>query len=220
MDNLDFNFFCADCRQSEEYRRANCFTRYRVRRYQKGDIVAFSGQRVSELSIVVSGAINVSFVQPSGLIIRSVDHLAPTPIGAIALFSKKNRYLVDTRAIEECTVISIAKEDVISQMAACQDFMVSFIDFSASRVDALTSHIALLSQRSVAAKVAYYIFLCSRDGHSYKFPQTLRILSEHMCVERPSLSRVIASFVQQGLITYHRGSGEILDPKGLKCLVT
>lgn len=202
-----------------EYRRANCFTRYRVRNYEKGDYIAFRGDRVKELSIVVRGAINVSFVTASGLIIRSIDHNAPAPIGAIAIYSNDGRYMVDTKAIDSCVVISVAKDEITSQLQRCQEFMINFINFSASRVDLLSGHLALLSQRSIAAKLAYYILICSEDGVEYRFKKSIGNLSEYLCVERPSLSRAIAKFVDNGLITYTRGSGKILDPEELKNFV-
>ncbi len=219
MDNLNFNFFCTGCKQSAEYRRANCFAKYRVKNYAKGEHIAFKGEIARELSIAASGSINVSFVLDSGIIIRSTDHIAPSPIGAVALFSKDNRYLADTIAREECTVISVSKEEVMAQMCRCQDFMTNFIDFSASRVDTLAQHLAVLSQHSIAAKLAYYIFICSGDNRHYKFGKSIKALAEYLCVERPSLSRVISKFVERGLITYHNGEGEIVDSNGLKELI-
>ncbi len=219
MDNLNFNFFCSDCKKSAEYRRANCFTKYRIKHYDKGEHIAFKGDIARELSIAVTGSINVSFVLDSGIIIRSTDHVAPSPIGAVALFSKENRYLADTIAKEECTIISVQKMDVMAQMAECQDFLTNFIDFSASRVEALARHLAVLSQHSIASKLAYYIFICSGDNRHYKFGKSIKALAEYLCVERPSLSRVISQFVEQGFITYHAGEGEIVDSNGLKELI-
>lgn len=218
MNNLDFSFFCSDCKQSREYREANCFTNYRIRRYEKGEYIAFKGERVKELSIIVEGAINVSFLLDSGLIIRSINHKAPTPIGAVAIFAKENRYMVDTKAIEPCTLISIHRDDVMAQMRQCQDFMMNFIDYSASRVDVLAKHLAVLNQRSISAKLAYYILMCV-DGRSYKFTKNIKGLAEYLCVERPSLSRIIAKFVDEGIITYHNGGGEICDEVRLKELI-
>lgn len=219
MDNLDFNFFCLDCKQTAAYRKENCFTRYSVRHYKKGNYIAFKGDRVKELSILTEGAINVSFVLESGLIIRSIDHQAPSPIGAIAILSKEGKYMADTQAIEPATTINISREDLIVQMGKCGDFMVNFIDFSASRIGILSDHIALLSQRSISAKLAYYVFVNSQDGINYSFKKSIREVSEHLCVERPSLSRIIAKFVDQGLITYHNGVGEIVDIKGLSAII-
>lgn len=219
MNNLDFNYFCKGCTQSEEYRRENCFTNYRVRKYKKGEKIAFCGDRVRELGIIVEGEINVSFVLESGLITRSVNHTAPVPIGAIALFSEKGKYLVDTHAITDCTLLSISKDEATAQMGKCPLFMTNFIGHSTSRVSALSKHLALLSQRSISSKLAYYILSCSKDGVSFKFTKKVNALAHLLCVERPSLSRVIAQFVDQKLITYKNGIGKITKLEALKSLV-
>lgn len=219
MNNLDFNFFCRDCKQSAEYREANCFTNYRIRRYNKGEYIAFKGDRVKELAITVEGAINVSFVLDSGLIMRSVNHSAPTPIGGVALFSKENRYLVSTQAIEPCTIISVSREDVLEQTKRCDDLLMSLIDYSASRVDVLSKHLALLTQRSIKAKVAYYILMCAK-GNRYRFDRSIKELSEYLCIERPSLSRALSQLVNDEIITHHRGEGEILNSQTLKALLS
>lgn len=218
MDNLDFNYFCYDCKQSREYREANCFTKYKVRKYEKGEYIAFKGDRVKELSIVVEGVINVAFTLDTGLIIRSIDHKAPTPIGGVAIFSKENRYMVDTQAVEPCTIISVDRDDITAQIHKCNDFLMSLIDYSASRVDVLAKHIAILTQRNVKSKLAYYILMQS-DGKKYRFTKSIKELSEYICVERPSLSRAIANLVDDGMITYHRGSGEILNITALRGLL-
>lgn len=219
MNNLDFNFFCSNCKQSREYRESNCFTKYRIRTYDKGEYIAFKGDPVRELSIVVKGSINVSFILDSGVIMRSVDHPSPVPIGGVALFSKENRYLVDTKAIEPCTIISVSRDEITSQMNRCEDFLMSFIDYSASRVDVLAKHIAILSQRNIRAKLAFYLLICSNGSNQYTFARSIRQLSEYICVERPSLSRVISEFVDEGIITYRNGRGEILDLNRVKSFV-
>ena len=216
MTNLDFNYFCADCKQSVEYRKENCFTCYKVKKFEKDDYIAFKGDRVRELKLLVQGAITVSFVMPSGLVLRSIKHTAPYPLGAVALLGKENRYRVDIVADNECEVISVSREYIEERIMNCREFMLSFFDYSTSKLDLFVEHLAILSQRSIRAKLAFYIFICSDKNNKYKFNKTIRGLSEYICVERPSLSRVIAQFAEEGLITYQDGEGEILNINRLK----
>ncbi|MFI3285262.1 MAG: Crp/Fnr family transcriptional regulator [Rikenellaceae bacterium] len=219
MDNLNFNFFCSDCKKSIEYRRENCFANYRVKQHKKGDHLAFKGDRVRELGLLVRGSITVSFVLSSGIVIRSMKHNAPYPLGAVALLGKENRYRVDIIAEEECDVIAVSKEAIEERIMNCREFMLSFFDYSTSKLDLFVEHLAILSQRSIRSKLAFYIFICSDENNRYKFDKSIRELSEYICVERPSLSRIIAKFVEEGFITYHEGEGKILDVVSLKNLV-
>lgn len=219
MDNLDFNFFCGDCKKSKEYRAENCFANYRVKRFERGDYLAFKGNKVRDLALLVSGSITVTFPLTSGVVLRSMYHAAPYPLGAVALLGKENRYRVDVVANEDCEVIFVSREEIEKQIMTCREFMLSFFDYSTSKIDSFVEHLTLLSQRSIAAKLAYYIFISSEDGKHYKFTKSIRGVSEYLCVERPSLSRVIAKFVNDGLITYNNGEGKIIDVKGLKILL-
>ncbi len=149
---------------------------------------------------------------------RSINHKAPTPIGGVAIFSKNNRYRADIKALEPCTTISVGREDVLAQMRQCEDFIMNLIDFPASRVDVLAQHLAIMTQRSIKSKVAYYILTCS-DGKRFRFGMSIKELSEHICVERPSLSRTISQLVDEGIITHRRGEGEIVDSAALQELV-
>ncbi len=219
MDNLDFNFFCDDCRKSRDYRAANCFVDYRIKRFERGEYLAFTGDRVRDLSLLVRGAIIVSFVLPSGVVIRSVRHEAPYPMGALALLGRQNRYRVDITADQDCDVIFVGRREVERQIMSCREFMLSYFDYTTSKLDLFVEHLSLLSQRSIAAKLAYYIFICSSDGKSYKFNRSIASLAHHLCVERPSLSRVIAKFAKEQIISYRDGEGEILDVERLKGFV-
>ncbi len=218
MNNLDFNFFCGKCSRSREYREANCFARHRIRRFKKGEYIVYKGDAVRELSMLVEGSITVSFPLSSGLVIRTVVHHAPYPIGALALFAHENCYRVDVVANEDVVVISVRKEDIERQIVECRDFMRSFIAYPVSKLDIFTEHLAVVTHKSIKAKLAYYIVLCS-SGRSYRFDRSVSKLASYLAVERPSLSRVIAQMVDEGLISYDGGEGEILDFAEMKRLV-
>ncbi len=218
MDYLDFNFFCGGCLESEEYRRSHCFTRYRVCDYKRGEYLAVRGDRVRELGIVVEGSIVVQFVLDSGVVMRAVEHRAPYPIGAAALLSRENRYRVSIEAMEDCRVLYVGRGEVESQMQGCLVFLRSYVDYATSRIDVLAEHLAVLTQRSISSKLAYYILSCS-EGGDYNFGRSITSLADHLYVERPSLSRVISEFVGAGYITHRRGRGEILDIAALQQLI-
>ncbi len=218
MNNIDYSFFYTKDKLSGDYLPANGFDSFRQREYKKGDYIASKGERVNSLSIVVEGSITVEFVIDSGLVIRSIQHTAPTMIGAMALLTNEGKYLADTIANEDTTVLSYSRLQIEEKMQSDMKFMYNFISFITSRVENLSSHLATLAQKSIKAKVAYYIFLSS-NGVKYRFSQSIGSIANYLCVERPSLSRVISQMVADGLISYKNGEGEILNPTALKELL-
>ncbi|MFI3268169.1 MAG: Crp/Fnr family transcriptional regulator [Rikenellaceae bacterium] len=218
MNNLQFNYFCTSCTENEAYKKANCFTKYKIRKYKKGDYIVFKGEVVNNLSMLVKGDILVEIVLDSGMVIRSTPHSAPYPIGAVALFAYDNRYRVDIVATEDCEIISVTKNDIEEQIVKCRTFMRNFIAYTTSKFDIIAEHIALLTHKSLKAKIAYYIFSKSQNN-TFSFDMKLGKLADKLCVERPSLSRTISQLVKEGIITYNNGSGTILNINSLKNLL-
>ncbi|MFI3249083.1 MAG: Crp/Fnr family transcriptional regulator [Rikenellaceae bacterium] len=218
MNNLDFNFFCSSCTKDDAYREANCFTKYRIKRYRAGEYITYMGDPARELSIVATGSVITELVLDSGVVYTSVPHSAPYPIGAIALFSKENRYRADIKAYDDCEVIAVARDDVEDQLAECRIFMRNFIAYTTQKIDLFTDHINVLTQINLKAKLAFYIFSMSKDG-TFIFDKKLEPLATYLCVERPSLSRALSELVKDGVISYRRGEGEIIDRMALKSLL-
>ena len=217
MKDFDYTLFYSRNKESGEYQAADGFGGLKLRRYKKGEYLALRGEPVRELSIVVEGEIIVEFVIESGLVIRSVNHRAPTSIGAIAILTKDGLYLADTIAKDDVVVLSFSREQIERRMQNSLDFMYNLISFIASRLEALSLHIAILTQKNIKAKLAYYLLMCS-DGNFYKFNKKIGELAVFMSVERPSLSRSISQLVCDGIITYKNGRGEILNIRALKAL--
>ncbi len=218
MNNLDFNYFCQGCDESEAYRLANCFTKYRVKHFAEGEYIVSRGDVVRELSVLTRGRIAVSIILESGMPLSTRYWSAPYPMGAVALFSAWNYYRVDVVACEECDIIYVSKDEVETQMMSCRRFMRNFISHNISKFDIVVEHVNQLSHKNLSAKLAYYILHHSRDG-VYEFDKRIGELAEYLCVERPSLSRAIAKMVDQGVITYNKGRGEILDMDTLKSFI-
>lgn len=215
MNNLDFNFFCDGCEESESYRLKNCFTKYRIKHFEVGEYMVNKGDVVRELSMLVSGSLDSSIILESGEVFSTRHWRAPYPMGAVALFSKNNIYRVNVVACEASDVIYVSRFDVEEQMMKCRRFMRKFISHSIDKFDIVVEHINQLSHKSLIAKLAHYI-LHHVDGSNYTFDKRIGELADYLCVERPSLSRTISAMVSDGVITYNRGRGEVLDFDKLK----
>ena len=218
MKNIDYTFFYTQDPKTKEYKTAEGLDYCKIKTYQKGDYINYKGDPANELSIVVEGEVTIEFVLESGFVIRSVKHNAPTIIGAIAILTHEGRYLTDTIANTDVVTISFTRVQIENRMRTSIDFMYNLISFISTRVEFLSSHIAILTQKNIKAKLAFYILLCS-DGRKYKFDKSIAKLASYIAVERPSLSREIAKMVDEGIITYQKGRGEIIDDRRLKELI-
>lgn len=218
MDNLDFNYFCNSCTKDKAYREANCFTSCKIEHYKKGEYITYKGTKANRLSILTKGSVDTMVVLDSGIVFTTKRHNSPYPLGALALFSEKNYYRADIVAVEDCDIISVSRDVVESQMSKCTIFLRNFIAYNSLKLDLFTRHLSILSQRSIKSKLAFYIFTLSNNQH-FTFDKSIESLANYLCVERPSLSRVLAQLVKDKIISYNRGIGEILDVNRLKELL-
>ncbi len=218
MKNIDYSFFYTQDPKTGEYKEAEGFEYCKIRRYKKGDFINYKGEQANELTIVVEGEITIEFVLESGFVIRSVKHKSPTLVGAIAILTHEGRYLTDIIAHTDVLAISFTRAQIEQRMQTSISFMYNLISFISSRVEFLSSHIALLTQKNIKAKIAFYILLCS-DGKNFKFDKNITNLASYIAVERPSLSRTISQMVDEGIISYAKGRGEVIDDSRLKQLL-
>ncbi len=215
MKDIDYSMFYTRDAKTGLYTQAEGFTHFRVRHFAKGEPLARKGVLANELLIVVEGSVIVEFVIDSGLVIRSTQHDAPTLIGALAILTHDGRHRADTIAHTDVVALSFSRSQIEQRMQSSLTFMYNFITFIGSRVEILSTHIAILAQKNINAKLAFYIFLCS-DGQHYRFDKPIGKLATHIAVDRSSLSRAISALVEQGIITYRNGEGDIRDELRLK----
>ncbi len=218
MNNLDFNFFCKNCPHEHSYREQNCFVKYRIRHFKKGEHIAYRGETARELSILTRGSVKTEIIFDSGITYTSKIHRAPYPMGALALFAEPNHYRADFIALESCVLVSVERRYIEDQMVQCRLFLRNFLSYGTSKFDLFTSHLTILTHKSLKARLAFYILSLSRGG-VFRFDKTLDDISTYLCVERPSLSRALRQLSEEQVISYRNGEGEILNPIALKELL-
>ncbi len=216
-ENIDFLSFCKSCAKRSEG-GIGCELKFTIKKYSKGDYIAYKNNRVTTLSYLTQGRVKTEIVSDSGLSLLVVEKTAPFPIAATLLFAKNNVYPVDVIALEESVVMDITKSSVESQMMACQDFLRRFLEFNAAALQIMSDRMTIFAQKSIKAKVSYYLLTIEKKG-KYEFDKSIISLSEYFGVERPSLSRAIGEMVDKGIVTYSNGRGEILNYRELHDLL-
>ena len=218
--NLDLLFFCNACREKspEELAELRCEIDHSIKRYKKGEHIAYQNDKVSHLYILSKGKVKTEIVSDSGLTLSVEELSAPRPLAPAFLFANNNRFPVDVVALEDCEVILIRKDIIEQQMARCPEFMRGFLAFNANRMQFLSERLKIFSQKSIKSKIAYYILQRAKNGE-FNLGRSISSLSEYFGVERPSLSRAMSELVSDGVIEYARGKGKIIDSNKIKGLL-
>lgn len=212
MIKRELLFFCSTCRDksAEELEKLKCSISHSVRRYKRGEHIAYQGDKVQSLLMLVKGSVKTEIVSNSGLTLPMEEIEAPYPLAAAFLFADDNSFPVDVVALDECEVLFINKATVEAQIAKCPGFMRGFMAFNANRMQYLSERLKLFAQKGIKAKIVYYI-LSHEHGGAFDLERSIVSLAEYFGVERPSLSRALSEMVRDGLITFQNGKGNILD---------
>lgn len=217
MKRQDLLFFCTACRgkNETEMEQLRCTIPHTVRRFKKGEHIAYQGDRVQHLTMLAEGKVKTEIVSNSGLALPMEEIAAPYPLAAAFLFADDNRFPVDVIAVTECEVIFISKESVEEQMAKCPGFMRGFMAFNANRMQYISERLKIFAQKGIKTKIGYYILAREKNGE-FDLGKSVASLADYFGVERPSLSRAISEMVRSGIITFQHGKGKILDFNALE----
>ncbi|MDO4789337.1 MAG: Crp/Fnr family transcriptional regulator [Porphyromonas sp.] len=180
-----------------------------VKRYKKGEYIAYQGDKVEDLYMLTKGRVKTEIVSDPGLTLHIDEIRAPYPLAAVFLFAKENCFPVDVIALEESEIMLFSKETIEKQMAKCPHFLRGFMAFTADRMQFLSERLKIFSIKSIKSKFAFYISKRSKNG-SFELGRSISSLAEYFGVERPSLSRAISDMVKEDIIEFNRGKGRIL----------
>ncbi len=220
MGKQDLLFFCTMCRDksAEDIENIKCTIPHALKMFKRGEHIAFQGDLVQHLVMLVRGKVKTEIVSNSGLTLPMEEIAAPYPLAAAFLFADNNRFPVDVIAMEECEVLFISKESVEKQIAKCPGFMRGFMAFNANRMQYISERLKIFAQKGIKAKTAYYII--SREvGGEFDLGRSVSSLANYFGVERPSLSRAVSEMVRDGIITFNSGKGKVLNFKALEELL-
>lgn len=220
MEKQDLLFFCTMCRDKspEEIEKIKCTIPHTVKEYKRGEHIAYQGDMVQHLIMLLKGKVKTEIVSNSGLTLPMEEISAPYPLAAAFLFADDNRFPVDVIAMQECEVLYINKASVEAQIAKCPGFMRGFMAFNANRMQYISERLKIFAQKGIKAKTAYYIISREIKGE-FELGKSVASLADYFGVERPSLSRAISEMVRDGIITFQNGKGKILNSDALETLL-
>lgn len=220
MEKRDLLFFCTMCRDksAEEIEKIKCNIPHTVKYFKRGEHIAYQGDTVQHLAMLLKGKVKTEIVSNSGFSLPVEEIEAPYPLAAAFLFADDNRFPVDVVAVQKCEVLYISKQSVEQQIAKCPGFMRGFMAFNANRMLYISERLKIFAQKGIKAKIAYFILSKEQNGE-FDLGRSIASLAEYFSVERPSLSRAISEMVNEEIITYNSGKGKILNINSLSKLL-
>ena len=186
-------------------------TRYEIRNYSPNESIAFRGDEVKGLYIILKGTLITEMLTEEGNVIK-IEELVPSDaIASAFIFGKKNSFPVDLAAKDEAEILYVERKEFLKLLFSQEKILENFLNEISNKTQLLTSKICnSFNNKTIKKKFCDYVKKNQKDN--LFSIQNLGALAEFFGVERPSLSRVLSDLVKdEKLERIGRNKYKILD---------
>ncbi|MDN4754120.1 Crp/Fnr family transcriptional regulator [Porphyromonadaceae bacterium W3.11] len=217
-NDMELLYFCkTEDLTAEDYQTISEVPR-RVVQYDKGDIIARQGETINALYFLTKGKVRTEMASDQGFALYVGEVVAPFPLASAFLFTKNNRFPVDVIANESTEISIFQKKDIEYLLSNCPPFLYGFLGLLGNQMRHLSERLKVFSFETIRSKLAYYILTINHNGE-FHFENSITDLASYFGVRRQSLSREISKMVDDKIITFEGGHGNIIDVKKFKELL-
>lgn len=194
---------------------------HQVRSYNKGDLIASSGELYNNLLIIVKGTVVGELIDFEGRILRIEELKAPDTIASAFIFGDSNKLPVNITALEKTQLLVIPRSDLLLLMKKNEQILHNYLNIMANRAQHLSKKIRLLGLQSIKGKIAHYLLeLETKMGSAeLKLPNSQSEIADMFGVTRPSIGRVFREMNSLGLIQASGKHVKIIDKASLSKLL-
>lgn len=186
-------------------------TKYEIKKYSPNESIAFRGDEVKGLYIILKGTLITEMLTEEGNVIK-IEELVPSDVIASAfIFGKNSSFPVDLSVKDEAEIFFVERKEFLKLLFSQEKILENFLNEISNKTQLLTSKIwNSFNNKTIKKKFCDYV---KRNQKNNLFSiQNLGALAEFFGVERPSLSRVLSELVKdEKLERIGRNKYKILD---------
>ena len=186
-------------------------TKYEIKKYSLDEPIAFRGDEVKGLYIILKGTLITEMLTEEGNVIK-IEELVPSDVIASAfIFGKNNSFPVDLSAKDETEILFVERKEFLKLLFSQEQILENFLNEVSNKTQLLTSKIwNSFNNKTIKKKFCDYVKRNQKNNEF--FIENLGALAEFFGVERPSLSRVLSELVKdEKLERIGRNKYKILD---------
>ena len=170
-------------------------TKYEIKKYSLDEPIAFRGDEVKGLYIILKGTLITEMLTEEGNIIK-IEELVPSDVIASAfIFGKNNSFPVDLSAKDEAEILFVERKEFLKLLFSQEKILENFLNEISNKTQLLTSKIwNSFNNKTIKKKFCDYVKRNQKNNEF--FIENVGALAEFFGVERPSLSRVLSELVK------------------------
>ncbi|MDD4493696.1 MAG: Crp/Fnr family transcriptional regulator [Eubacteriales bacterium] len=180
-------------------------SKYRISRYDKGQIIHLQNEQCNSMGIILDGRVSVQKIDENGSILKISVFLGGDILGANLIFSNRNFYPMTVVAESKSVVLHLYKELILELSQKNVGFMIRLMTAISDRTLVLTDKIDAISFKSIRQRVLDYLkYECYLQKSNTITPGiSKKDFADRLGVQRTSLSRELNKMKKDGLIEYN-----------------
>ncbi|MGL5984389.1 MAG: Crp/Fnr family transcriptional regulator [Cetobacterium sp.] len=172
---------------------------YKIEKFKKNDTVLFRGDMLDGIFIVLEGTLSAEMLKNNGDVQKIENLLEGDIVASAFIFGKKNNMPVDLIALEKSCLLHIDRKNLLQLFKKEEKILINFLDEISDKTQFLSNKVwKSFNTKTIKEKFLDYISE-NTIGDKVIFKHSIKELSELFGVTRPSLSRVISEFVEDGI---------------------
>ena len=189
---------------------------YHIGTFKKGDIVAFEGDHLKHIGIIMKGSVDMVKEDLWGNRTMLVRMRKDEMFGETFACGSDSLSVVTFMVSEDAKVLFMPFDRVMhSCTMACQfhhRLIENMVKIIADKNRDLMRKVDVVSKRTIREKLLAYLSIQAQMQNSRYFEISLgRVeLAEYLCVDRSALTRELAKMKEDGLIDYDKNCFRIL----------
>nr|WP_241634266.1 Crp/Fnr family transcriptional regulator [Fusobacterium gastrosuis] len=171
--------------------------RYERKKYKDFSNIAYRGDEIDGLNIILKGIISTEMLTKEGNV-KKIEDLKATDILASAfIFGKNNRFPVDLIGNGDVEILKINRANFLKLLSLEGKILENFLNEISNKTQFLSAKIwSNFNNRTISEKISNYIVMNQKNGEV--IIPNLKSLAENFGIARPSLSRVLGDYVDDG----------------------
>lgn len=179
----------------------------KAKTFSRGEILAAEGDVCTNIGVIEQGQVALQKYTSSGDF-STIALLGPGDFfGEDLIFGSSNIFTFTIEAMTQSEILFVSKETLRSLLDRSPVVLNNFLQILSDRVTAQNSRIALLSQKSLRHKIAFYLLELKHSQHTadhsldrVTLPVSKEVVAKLLAMPRPSFSRELIAMEEDGLI--------------------
>ena len=189
---------------------------YHIGTFQKGEIIAFEGENLKHIGIVLSGSVDMVKEDLWGNKTMLVRMRQNELFGETFACGEDNLSVVTFIVSEDARILFMPFSRVMHSCTMACEFhhrlIENMVKVIANKNRDLMQKVDVVSKRTIREKLLAYLSIQAQQQNSryVELPMGRVELAEYLCVDRSALTRELVKMKEDGLIDYDKNCFRIL----------